>query len=342
MLPWNSRLGQRMQFDQLKRREFITLLGGTAAAWPLAARAQQPSKPAIGYLGLTSPGGEAVIVSAFRKGLSGAGFDEGRNVSIEFRFAASEVSRLPGLAAELVNSKVAIIFTGTTAAALAAKAATSTVPIVFVMGSDPVKIGLVAALNRPGGNATGLSFFTNQMEGKRLGLLHELVPKVDLIAVLLNPRNPFVEDQRNDLSEASRVLGLKIHVERASNETEITAAFNTFAQQHAGAVLVGADLYFTSRRALVIDPAVQLRLPAIYEWREFVEAGGLMSYGTILTESFRKAGDYVAHILKGENPADLPVMLASKFEFVINLKTARQIGIEVPPGLSARADEVIE
>jgi putative ABC transport system substrate-binding protein len=325
----------------VQRREFIVTLGG-AAAWPLATRAQQPSKPVIGYLGLTSSGGEAMIVSAFRKGLSEAGIDEGRNFSIDFRFAGTEISRLPALATELVNSKVAIIFTGTTAAALAAKAATSTVPIVFVMGSDPVKIGLVAALNRPGGNATGISFFTNQMEGKRLGLLHELIPKVDLIGILLNPRNPFFEDQRNDLNEASRALGLKILIEPASNEAEITAAFNMFAQQHTGAVLVGADLYFTSRRTLVINPAVQLQLPAIYEWREFVEAGGLMSYGTILTESFRQAGDYVARILKGENPADLPVMQASKFEFVINLKTARRIGIEVPPGLSARADEIIE
>jgi putative tryptophan/tyrosine transport system substrate-binding protein len=326
----------------MQRRAFITLIGGAAVAWPLAAHAQQPAMPTIGYLGLTSPGGEAVIVSAFRKGLSEAGFDEGRNVRIEFRFAASEVSRLPALAAELVNSKVAVMFTGTTAAALAAKAATSTVPIVFAMGSDPVKTGLVAALNRPGGNLTGISFFTNQMEGKRLGLLHELVPKVDLVAALLNPRNPFFDNQVNDLNEASRTLGLKIHVEGASSEGEIAAAFNAFAQEHATALLVGSDIYFNSRHALVIDPAVKLRLPAIYEWREFVEDGGLMSYGTVLTESFRQAGDYVAHILKGENPAELPVMQATKFEFVINLKTARQIGIEVPPGLSARADEVIE
>jgi putative ABC transport system substrate-binding protein len=298
--------------------------------------------PVIGYLGLATPGGEVEIVTAFRKGLSESGFDEGRNASIEFRFAEGNVSRLPMLATELVSSKVVLIVTGTTAATLAAKAATSTLPIVFVMGSDPVKIGVVAALNRPGGNLTGITFFTNQMEGKRLGLLHELAPKADLIAVLLNPNNPFFEDQLKDLNEASRALGVKIHLERASNEREIAAAFNEFAQQHAGAVLVGSDLYFTSRRALVIDPAVKLRLPAIYEWREFAEAGGLMSYGTILTEGFRQAGDYVARILKGENPADLPVMQASKFEFVINLKTARQIGIEVPPGLSARADEVIE
>ena len=326
----------------MRRREFITVLAGAAAAWPLAAHAQQASKPVIGYLGLTSPSGETEMLSAFRKGLSQAGFDEGRNASIEFRFVEGNVSRLPTLAAELISSKVAIVATGTTAASLAAKMATSTIPIVFVIGADPVKTGLAAALNRPGGNLTGISFFTNQMEGKRLGLLHELVPKTDLIAVLLNPSNLFFENQLNDLNAASRALGLKIHVERASDEREIAAAFDAFAQQHAGAVLVGADLYFTSRRPLVIDPAVQLRLPAIYEWREFAEAGGLMSYGTILTEAFRQAGEYVARILKGESPADLPVMQASKFEFVINLKTARQIGIEVPPGLSARADDVIE
>jgi putative ABC transport system substrate-binding protein len=331
-----------MQFDRLKRQDFITLVGGAAVVAARGARAQQPAKPVIGYLGLATRSGEAEIVSAFRKGLSEGGFDEGRNASIEFRFAEGNVSRLPTLAAELVSSKVVLIVTGTTAAALAAKAATSTLPIVFVMGSDPVKIGVVAALNRPGANLTGITFFTNQMEGKRLGLLHELAPKADLLAVLLNPNNPFFGDQLKDLNEASRALGLKIHLERASNEHEIAAAFNAFVRQHAGGVLVGADLYFTSRRALVIDPAVQLRLPAIYEWREFVEAGGLMSYGTILTEGFRQAGDYVAQILKGENPADLPVMQASRFEFVINLKTAREIGIEVPPALSARADEVIE
>ncbi len=326
----------------MERREFIRLLGGAAAVWPLASHAQQPGVPVIGYLGLTSPAGEAEMMSSFRKGLREAGFEEGRNAVIEFRFAQSDVSRLPTLAAELVSSKAAVILTGTTAAALAAKTATSMVPIVFVIGADPIKSGLVAALNRPGGNLTGISFFTNQMESKRLGLLHELVAKADLIAVLLNPRNPFFENQLKDLNEASRALGLKIHVETASNERDIAAGFNAFAQQNAGAVLVGADPYFNSRRALVIDPAVRLRLPAIYEWREFAQAGGLMSYGTILTEAFRQAGDYVARILKSENPADLPVMQSSKFELVINLKTAKQIGIEVPPGLSARADEIIE
>jgi putative tryptophan/tyrosine transport system substrate-binding protein len=331
-----------MPFDQLHRRKFITLLGSAAAAWPLAARAQQPGTPVIGYLGLYSPSGEVKRISSFREGLIEAGFDEGRNVSIDFRFAEGDVSRLPTFVAELVSRKVKVMLAASTAAALAAKTATSTVPIVFTTGADPIQSGLVARLNRPGGNLTGVSFFSPQMESKRLGLLHELVPQADLIAVLLNPSNPFFENQLKDVNEASRALGLQIHIETASNERDITAAFNVFAQQHAGAVLVGADPYYLSRRALVIDPSVQLRLPAIYEWREFAEAGGLMSYGTVLTAADKQAGDYVARILKGESPADLPVMQSSKFEFVINLKTAKQIGIEVPPSLSARADEVIE
>jgi putative ABC transport system substrate-binding protein len=298
--------------------------------------------PVIGYLGLLSPSGDVERISSFRKGLKEAGFDEGRNVGIEFRFAEGDVSRLPTFVAEFVSRKVTVMFAPSTAAALAAKTATSTVPIVFATGADPIQSGLVARLNRPGGNLTGVSFFSPQMESKRLGLLHELVPKTDLIAVLLNPNNPFFENQLKDVNEASRALGVKIHIETASNERDITAAFNAFAQQHAGSVLVGGDPYYTGRRALVIDPAVQLRLPAIYEWREFAEAGGVMSYGTVLTEADKQAGDYVARILKGESPADLPIMQSSKFEFVINLKTARQIGIEVPPNLSARADEVIE
>jgi putative tryptophan/tyrosine transport system substrate-binding protein len=213
---------------------------------------------------------------------------------------------------------------------------------VFAIGADPVNSGLVASLNHPSGNLTGVSFFTNQMESKRLGLLHELVPKVDLIAVLLNPNNPFFDNQSRDLGEASRAIGLKIHIERASSEREIAEAFATFARQQAGALLVGADPYFNSQRALVIAPAAQLRLPAIYEWREFAEAGGLMSYGTSLTEAYRQASDFVVRILRGTNPADLPVQQSTKFEFVINLKTAKALGIDVPPTLSARADEVIE
>jgi putative ABC transport system substrate-binding protein len=328
----------------MKRRKFIALAGSAAtwkcATWPWTARAQQPPKQVIGYLGLTSPGGEAEIIGAVRAGLAEAGLAENR-IAIEFRYAEGDARRLPALADELVQHKVNLIFAGTTAA-LAAKGATATMPVVFVMGADPIKTNLVSALNHPGGNVTGITFFTNQMETKRLGLLHDLVPKAHLIAVLLNPNNPFFENQLADLTEASRALGIAIDVEGASDETEIVKAFTTFTQRQAGALLVGADLYFTSRRALTIEPAIELRLPAIYEWREFADAGGLMSYGTVLSDSFRQAGNYAARVLKGENPADIPVLQASKFQFVINLKTAKQIGIEVPPDLSARADDMIE
>ena len=326
----------------MRRREFITFLGSAVAAWPLPARAQKPSQPVIGYLGLTSHKGEAEMAGSFLKGLKEAGFEEGRNVTVEFLFADGDVGRLPTLAAELVRRNVSIILTGTTAGTVAAKRVTSTVPIVFVIGADPIKAGLVTQLNHPGANLTGISFFTNQMESKRLGLLHELAPKVELIGVLLNPNNPFFENQLKDLNEASRTLGVKIQVERASKDDDIANAFKAFAQQGAGAVLVGADPYFNSRRSLVIDPAAKLRIPAIYEWREFAEAGGLMSYGTSLTESFRQSGGFVARILKGENPGDLPVVQSTKFEFVINLKTARRLDIAVPPGLSARADDILE
>jgi len=325
----------------MRRRQFITLLGG-AAAWPFAAGAQQPPMPVVGYLGLTTAEADAYLIAAFRDGLAEAGFVEGRNIAIDYLFAERDISRLPALAAELVARKVTVVFTATTVSALAMKAATSTMPIVFAIGADPVKSGLVTSLNRPGGYLTGVSFFTNQMEAKRLGLLHEFVPKVDLVAVLLNPNNPFFDNQSNDLGEASRALGLKIHVERASSVHEIDRAFGAFAQQQAGALLVGADPYFNSQRSVVIAQAAQLRLPAIYEWREFAEAGGLMSYGTSLTGAYRQASDFVVRILKGATPADLPVLQSTKFEFVINLKTAKALGLEVPPGLSAIADEVIE
>ncbi len=325
----------------MRRREFVTLLVG-AAVWPLTARAQQSSKPVIGYLGLTSAKTDAYLLASFRKGLSEAGFEDGGNVIIDALYAENDVSRLPSLAAELVRRKVTIILTGTTVSALAAKAATSTIPIVFAIGADPIKSGLVASLNHPGSNLTGVSFFTNQMESKRLGLLHEIAPKAELVGVLLNPNNPFFDNQLKDLEAASRTLGLKIYLERASNERDIAAAFTVFAQQRVGALLVGADPYFNSQRALVVGPTAQLRLPAIYEWREFAEAGGLTSYGTSLTEAYRQASDFVGRILKGASPADLPVLQSTKFEFIINLRTARQIGIDVPPGLSARADAVVE
>jgi ABC-type uncharacterized transport system substrate-binding protein len=326
----------------MRRRDFIKAIAVSAASWPLLARAQQPSTPVIGYLGLTSAKTDSYLLMHFRKGLSEAGFDEGRNVTIEYRFAERDVSRLPALAAELVSRNVTVIFTATTVSAVAAKAATSTIPVVFAIGADPVKSGLVASLNRPGGNLTGISFFTNQMEAKRLALLHEIAPNVNLVAVLLNPNNPFFNNQLSDVNEASRALNLKIHIERASNEQDITRAFKEFAQRQVGALLVGADPYFNSQRALVIAPAAELRLPAIYEWREFVEAGGLMSYGTSLTEAYRQASDVVVRIIKGANPADLPVLQSSKFEFVINLKTAKALDLTLAPAVFARADEVIE
>jgi putative ABC transport system substrate-binding protein len=326
----------------MRRREFIGALGAMTLGSSLAGRAQQPAMPVIGYLGLTSAEADAYLLAPFRKGLSEAGFDEGHNVAIDYRFAERDVSRLPALAAEFVTRKVTVAFTGTTASALALKAESSTIPIVFAIGADPVKSGLVESLNRPGGNITGVSFFTNQMEAKRLGLLHELAPKVDLIAALLNPNNPFFHNQSSDLEEASRALGVKIHIERASNEGEIAMAFAAIARQRVGALLVGADPYFNSQRALVIAPAAQLRIPAIYEWREFAEAGGLMSYGTSLTGAYRQASDFVARILKGANPADLPVLQVTKFEFVINLRTAKTVGVPVSDNLLLLADEVIE
>jgi len=327
----------------MRRRDFIKVIAGSAvAAGPLAARAQQPAIPAVGYLGFTSANADAYLLAPFRKALSDAGFDEGRNITIEYRFAERDVGRLPSLAAELVQRRVAVIFTGTTVSALAAKSATSTIPIIFAIGADPVRSGLVASLNRPGGNLTGISFFTNQMEAKRLALLREIVPKAELVAVLLNPNNPFFANQSKDVEEASRELGIKIHIERASNEQEIAKAFQEFTQRKVGAVLVGADPYFNSQRSLVIKPAAELRAPAIYEWREFAEAGGLMSYGTSLTEAYRQAGEFVVRVLKGASPADLPVLQASKFEFVINLKTAKALNLPLAPAVFARADEVIE
>jgi putative ABC transport system substrate-binding protein len=323
----------------MKRREVLKAIIGSAAGWPLVAVAQQPATPVIGYLGLTSAKADAYLLAPFRKALSEAGFDEGRNVTIEYRFAERDVSRLPALASELVRRNVSVIFTGTTVSALATKAATSTIPVVFAIGADPANSGLVTSLNRPGGNLTGVR---NQMEAKRLALLHEIAPKAELVGVLFNPSNPFFGNQLKDVDDASRALNLKIHIERASSEQDIAKAFKEFEQRKAGAILIGADPYFNSQRSLVIAPAAQLRIPAIYEWREFVEAGGLMSYGTSLTEAYRQAGDFVVRILKGANPADLPVLQSSKFEFVINLKTAKALDLPLAPAVFARADEVIE
>jgi putative ABC transport system substrate-binding protein len=326
----------------VRRREFITLLGG-AAAWPLAARAQQPAMPVVGFLNSTSPSGWKPYVDAFRQGLHEAGYVEGRTVAIEYRWAEGQYDRLPSLAADLVHRKVALIVaTGGHQSALAAMAATKTIPVLFATGTDPVKFGLVASLSQPGGNVTGVHVFVRQMEGKRLGLLRELVPTAALIAVLLNPNNPPAATQLKDVQEAARALGQQIHILHAGSEAELEAVFATVRQVGAGALLVAGDPFFNSQRTYLVALAARHAIPAIYEQREHALAGGLMSYGTNLSDGYRQLAIYTARILKGEKPADLPVVQSTKFEFVINLTTAKALGIVVPPMLSARADEVIE
>jgi putative tryptophan/tyrosine transport system substrate-binding protein len=327
----------------VKRREFITLVGGAAAAWPLGARAQQAGMPVVGFLNSASPSAWKPYVEAFRQGLNEAGYVEGRTVAIEYRWAEGQYERLPSLAADLVRRKVAVIVaTGGTPPSLAAKAATKTIPIVFTAGVDPVKLGLVASLNRPGGNVTGVNQFVAEMEGKRLGLLRELVRSAVLIAVLLNPTNPAAATQLIDVQEAARALGQQVHILHASSEPELEAAFATARQVGCGGLLVAGDSFFNSRRTYIIALAARHGIPAIYEQREHALAGGLMSYGTNLSDGYRQVGIYTGRILKGEKPADLPVAQSTKFEFVINLTTAKALGIVVPPMLSARADEVIE
>jgi len=327
----------------MKRREFITLLGG-AVAWPLAARAQQPAMPIVGLVGPRSPEESTRLGAAFRKALNETGYIEAQNVMVEYHWLEGKYDRLPALMADLVRRRVAVIATPAfTAAAPVVKAATTTIPIVFGVAEDPVKLGLVASFARPGGNATGINFLASEVAAKRLGLLHDLVPKAVRIAVLINPANaPTAETTLRETSEAAHGLGLQIQILNASTSREIEAAFATLVRERPDALFIAPDGFFTSRRVQFATLAAHHRVPAAYFSREFVEGGGLMSYGSDISDVYRQVGVYTGQILKGAKPADLPVVQSTKFEFVINMQTAKALGLEVPPQLLASADEVIE
>jgi putative tryptophan/tyrosine transport system substrate-binding protein len=329
-------------FD-MKRREFISLLGGAAAAWPLGARAQQRTTPVIGYLSGGAPGAFASSLTAFREGLSETGYVEGRNVAIEYRWAEGQYDRLPALAADLVGRKVDLIAaSGGDLAARAAKGATSTIPIVFTSGDDPVVTGLVASLARPGGNLTGVNLLVVELHAKRLELITELVPQAKVFALLVNPNSPQTERVVQAVQEAAHVKGLRLHILKAANESEIATAFASLVQLQAGALVQQADPFFINRRDQLALLAARYAIPTIYEGRQFAEAGGLMSYGTSFAEMYRQIGVYSGRILKGEKPADLPVMQPTKFQLVINLKAAKAIGLTVPESFLLRADAVLE
>ena len=325
----------------MKRREFITLLGG--AAWSFAARAQQPALPVIGYLSSRSPGESSDVVAAFRRGLNEAGFVEGQNTMIAFRWAEGVYNHLPALAADLVGLRVAVLVAaGGSPSLMTAKAATTTIPIVFTAVNDPVQLNFVPSLNCPGGNITGISLFNNTLLSKRIALLHEVVPTAAAIAMLRNPNSPVVDDDMKSVLATGQSLGLTVQALNASTERDLDAAFEAMVRFHVGALVVQGEPFFDSRRDRIVELAAREGIPTIYSWREYAIAGGLISYGTSITDNYRQAGVYTGRILKGEKPAELPIVRPTKFEMVFNLKTAKALGLEIAPMLLARADEVIE